>query len=83
MRNISIELIKLYQKISGPWHNYCRYSPTCSNYTIEALKNYGFFKGWFLGIKRILRCNPWGDYGYDPVPKKDLRVKKFKSSINR
>lgn len=68
MKSISLVLIKLYQKIPGPWHNQCRFYPTCSNYAIEAINKYGFFKGWFLSIKRILRCNPFGDSGYDPVP---------------
>ena len=72
MKKLSLFLIKLYQKIPGSWHNNCRFYPTCSNYTYEAILEYGFIKGVFLGIKRILRCNPFNknDY-YDPVPKKD------------
>ncbi|HTN68502.1 MAG TPA: membrane protein insertion efficiency factor YidD [Dysgonamonadaceae bacterium] len=46
----------------------CRYTPTCSQYAIEAIKKYGPFKGSFLAAKRIGRCNPWGGQGYDPVP---------------
>lgn len=46
----------------------CRYTPTCSQYTIEALKKHGPFKGLYLSVKRILSCNPWGGSGYDPVP---------------
>ena len=46
----------------------CRYTPTCSQYMIEAVKKYGIFKGGWLGVKRILRCHPWGGSGYDPVP---------------
>ena len=46
----------------------CRYTPTCSNYGIEAIQKYGFFKGGWLTFKRILSCNPWGGSGYDPVP---------------
>ncbi|HHV86398.1 MAG TPA: membrane protein insertion efficiency factor YidD [Petrimonas sp.] len=46
----------------------CRYTPTCSQYTIEALKKHGPFKGTYLSAKRILSCNPWGGSGYDPVP---------------
>ena len=68
MKQFSIWLINLYQKIPGPWHNQCRYYPTCSNYAIEAISNYGFWKGWLLTIKRICRCNPFGGSGYDPVP---------------
>ncbi len=46
----------------------CRYTPTCSQYAVEAIKKYGPFKGGWLAFKRILRCNPWGGSGYDPVP---------------
>lgn len=74
MKNIFIFLIKLYQKIPGPWHNSCRHIPTCSNYAIEALKKHGTIKGLILTIKRIIKCNPWGTYGYDPVP--EIRRKK-------
>lgn len=49
----------------------CRYTPTCSNYMMEAIEVHGVFKGLLLGIKRILRCNPFGGYGYDPVPMKE------------
>ena len=46
----------------------CRYTPTCSQYAQEAIRKYGPFKGGWLAFKRILRCNPWGGSGYDPVP---------------
>ena len=46
----------------------CRYTPTCSQYAIEAIQKYGPFKGGWLALRRILRCNPWGGSGYDPVP---------------
>lgn len=49
----------------------CRHTPTCSNYAIEAIEYYGAFKGSILALKRILRCNPWGTSGYDPVIKKE------------
>lgn len=68
MKKLLIALIKLYQKIPGPWHNACKYHPTCSNYAIEALEKHGFFKGSLLMIKRILKCNPFSKGGYDPVP---------------
>ncbi len=71
MKYILIGIIKLYQKIPGPWHYSCRHIPTCSNYGIEAIEEYGSIKGSYLTIKRILRCNPWGTYGYDPVIKKE------------
>lgn len=76
VKKILIGLIKIYQKIPGPWHNYCRHIPTCSNYMIEALEKHGVIKGLFLGIKRILKCNPWGTFGYDPVPKKEIKNEK-------
>lgn len=68
MRKILIALIKLYQKIPGPWHSACRFYPTCSNYAIEALELHGAIKGSLLTIKRIFRCNPFTKGGFDPVP---------------
>lgn len=70
MKKIIIGMIHIYQSIPGPWHAMCRYTPTCSDYMIEAIEVHGTFKGLFLGFKRILRCNPWGGKGYDPVPPK-------------
>lgn len=55
--------------IPGPWHNMCKYEPSCSNYGIEAIKEFGSIKGTYMTIKRILRCNPWSKGGYDPVKK--------------
>lgn len=69
MKNVLIGIIKIYQMIPGPWHSLCRHIPTCSNYGIEAINKYGAFKGSILTIKRILRCNPFGTSGYDPVEK--------------
>ena len=64
-----ILLIRLYQVTLSPFiGKSCRYTPTCSNYGIEAIRKYGFFKGGWLTFKRILSCNPWGGSGYDPVP---------------
>lgn len=73
MKNVMIFLIKGYQKIPGPWHNLCRHTPTCSNYAIEAYQEHGFLKGSVLTIKRIIRCNPWGTSGFDPVPKRRIK----------
>ena len=74
MKKILIKMIRLYQKIPGEFHNNCNFTPTCSNYAIEALKKHGTIKGLTLTIKRIIKCNPWGTYGYDPVP--EIRRKK-------
>ena len=64
-----ILLIKLYQWIISPLlGKSCRYTPTCSNYGLQAFKKYGPFKGLWLTGKRIVRCHPWGGHGYDPVP---------------
>ncbi|HTQ11945.1 MAG TPA: membrane protein insertion efficiency factor YidD [Fimbriimonadaceae bacterium] len=46
----------------------CRYEPSCSNYTLEAVQRYGLWKGSWMGFKRIMRCHPWGGSGHDPVP---------------
>lgn len=68
MKKILIALIKLYQKIPGPWHGACKFHPTCSNYAIEAIEKHGAFKGFFLTLWRIIRCNPFSKGGIDPVP---------------
>lgn len=66
--------VKLYQWFISPiLPQSCRYTPTCSTYTIEAIKEWGPLKGGYLGIKRILSCNPWGGMGNDPVPRKDKK----------
>lgn len=76
MKKILIKIIKIYQKIPGPWHNSCIYIPTCSNYAIEAINTYGALKGTKLSIKRILRCNPWHTPAYDPVIKENNKNEK-------
>ncbi|KAA1246716.1 membrane protein insertion efficiency factor YidD [Aquimarina sp. RZ0] len=64
-----IGLVKLYQNLISPLTPAtCRYQPTCSHYTIEALQKHGFIKGSKLSVKRIFSCHPWGGSGYDPVP---------------
>ena len=72
MKHILIKLIKLYQKIPGNFHNSCKFIPTCSNYAIEAINEYGSIKGSFMAIKRILKCNPFNKGGIDNVPKRSL-----------
>jgi putative membrane protein insertion efficiency factor len=64
-----ILLIKIYQLIISPFFPpSCRFTPTCSHYSIEALKKHGVIKGGWLSLKRILKCHPWGGSGFDPVP---------------
>ncbi len=66
---IPVVLIKLYKLVISPvLPNACRFYPTCSQYAIEALTKHGLLKGGFLSVKRILRCHPFCDGGYDPVP---------------
>lgn len=69
LKGIAITLVKFYQAAIRPLlPNACRYTPSCSAYSIEAIQKYGALKGGWLGLKRILRCHPWGGHGYDPVP---------------
>jgi putative membrane protein insertion efficiency factor len=77
MKFILLALIRIYQKTSFIHEGIlkyifgsesgCRFTPTCSRYTYEAIKKYGALKGSYMGIKRIVRCNPWSKGGYDPV----------------
>ena len=77
MKNILLKLIRFYQK-SQPYHlkvlerlfmteSTCRFSPTCSQYTFDAVKKYGALKGILLGFRRIIRCHPWNKGGFDPL----------------
>ncbi|MDR3093244.1 MAG: membrane protein insertion efficiency factor YidD [Bacteroidales bacterium] len=69
IKYLLIGLVKFYQhSISPLTPASCRYTPTCSQYAIEALQKYGALKGGWLALKRILRCHPWGGHGLDPVP---------------
>ena len=73
---ILIKFIKIYKYLISPLIGpSCRYLPTCSEYSIEALKTYGFFKGLLLSFKRIISCHPWGNSGFDPV-EKEMKTKK-------
>ncbi|WP_081957215.1 membrane protein insertion efficiency factor YidD [Clostridium sp. HMP27] len=68
MRSIIILVIKSYRKYISPLKNpCCRFYPTCSQYALDAINKYGVLKGSFMSIKRILRCNPFNQGGYDPV----------------
>ena len=65
-------MITIYKYVISPLLGpKCRYLPTCSSYALEAIEVHGALKGGWLGVKRIFRCHPWGDSGYDPVPKKE------------
>ncbi len=79
IKKIFLFLIRLYQRTLSPDHGllahrhpygYCRYYPTCSDYGHNAIEQHGLIKGGLLTIKRIGRCHPWSQGGYDPVPKK-------------
>jgi len=68
-RHIVLLPVYLYRySISPMLPARCRYTPTCSQFTVEAVMKYGIFKGGWMSIKRIVSCNPWGGQGYDPVP---------------
>lgn len=68
IKQIVLFLIKIYQKISALTPPRCRFYPTCSEYTRQAIMKFGLLKGGILGIKRICRCHPFNEGGYDPVP---------------
>lgn len=78
MKNVLLTLIRFYQRTSflhAPFfktvlmsQNVCRFTPTCSDYAYQAIETYGSIKGSYLAIKRIIRCNPWTQGGYDPIP---------------
>ena len=69
MKTMALGMIKVYQAtVSRVLPGQCRYLPTCSVYTFEAINKYGLFKGTRMGVKRIARCNPFHEGGYDPVP---------------
>lgn len=75
MKKALVVIIRFYQKTLSPDHGWfsggkqrvCRFQPTCSDYTIEAIQKHGSFRGIFMGIWRILRCNPFNKGGFDPV----------------
>ena len=70
MKKVLIKAVKFYRHYISPYKGgaCCRFTPTCSEYAIEAIEKYGGIKGSYLAIRRILRCHPFGKGGYDPVP---------------
>lgn len=75
MKYILIGCISVYQMLPLRVHDRCKYIPTCSNYAIEAINEYGCIKGLILAIKRIIRCNPLSKGGYDPLIKEKKNEK--------
>lgn len=72
LKTVFIAIIKFYQSAISPHLGQrCRYVPTCSAYTAQAIEEWGVWKGTWLGLKRISRCHPWGSHGYDPIPKRE------------
>lgn len=79
MKTIFIKMIRFYQRhISAHTQPSCRFSPTCSQYAIEAIERFGAWKGLGMAMWRILRCNPFGGHGYDPVPEKTEKPRRKK-----
>lgn len=69
MKRLAIGLIRLYQRtLSRVLPSTCRFTPTCSQYTAKAIERYGVLRGGWMGVRRICRCHPWSEGGYDPVP---------------
>lgn len=72
MKNVFVFVLKLYKSNISPiltrlFGNACRFTPTCSEYTIEAVEKHGLLKGAVMGVRRLSRCHPWGGQGFDPV----------------
>jgi putative membrane protein insertion efficiency factor len=67
-KRVGVFLIRTYQRSTGWMPHVCRFQPSCSHYTLEAIQKYGLLKGSWMGAKRICRCNPFHPGGFDPVP---------------
>ena len=69
LKHLIINIIKIYQRFISPFFpSSCKFSPSCSRYGIDAINKYGAIRGSFLTVKRVLKCNPWNNGGYDPIP---------------
>ncbi|MFH1896311.1 MAG: membrane protein insertion efficiency factor YidD [bacterium] len=68
MKRLIIAIIKFYQRLPLPTHSVCHFTPTCSEYTLQAVQKYGSIRGLCLGFMRIIRCNPFSRGGFDPCP---------------
>lgn len=69
MKEIALALLRFYKRFISPaLPPSCRFTPTCSEYSYEAIQRYGLLRGGWLGLRRLLRCHPWSEGGYDPVP---------------
>jgi putative membrane protein insertion efficiency factor len=72
LKRLLILPVRIYQMILSPlMPARCRYSPTCSQYMIEAINEWGPLRGLIMGLKRVVSCHPWGGHGHDPVPKRE------------
>lgn len=79
-----IGLVRFYQLALSPWlGSRCRYQPTCSQYMIDAVREWGPARGGWMGLKRIGRCHPWGGHGYDPVPRQEEPTSENDASIGK
>lgn len=69
LKLLIINIIKIYQRFISPFFpSSCKFSPSCSRYGIEAINKHGAIRGSYLTVKRVLKCNPWNNGGYDPIP---------------